>query len=80
MNSILITIVRALFGASAETRDFSLTERLRKRPETRILPLVIKNCPECCNKSMKLFIYLELTSLRAPRKIDLPIAETLGVS
>jgi len=37
-----------IFLASAKTLNFSLTKLLRKRPETLILPLTIKNCPECC--------------------------------
>ena len=41
------SIVRTLFWTSAETLDFSLAKLPWKRPETRIPPLAIKNCPEC---------------------------------
>ena len=41
-------MVRTLFWANAETLDLQLFRALRKRAETRILPLIIKSCPECC--------------------------------
>jgi hypothetical protein len=42
-----LSIVRTLFWASARTLDVPLARLLWKRSETRILPLAIKNCPEC---------------------------------
>ncbi|MEG4227646.1 MULTISPECIES: hypothetical protein [unclassified Microcoleus] len=44
----LLTILRTVFEAEAETLILPLAFDLTEKAETRIMPLVIENCPDYC--------------------------------
>jgi len=46
----LRTILRTVFETEAETLILPLAFDLTEKAETRILPLVIENCPDYCKK------------------------------
>src|SRR6476661_6666485 len=46
------SILRTVFETEAETLILPLAFDLTEKVETRILPLVIENCPDYCNKKV----------------------------
>lgn len=59
---VTYSIVQALFWADADTSDFSLNKSLYKRPKTRLLPLVINSCLECCYPMPTKIVYQQKTA------------------
>ena len=50
---MLVAILRKVFETEAETLILPLAFDLIEKAETRILPLVIENCPDyCCRASI----------------------------